>query len=319
MFAIKKQIKILSILFLCLCGGISFSFADASVKKFEFKKAESTQEIASDADTATVKTSKRQIFFGSDKMLQQLTEWQKSLRENISGQIRKLKAGHSGSVFLFLLICFAYGFIHAIGPGHGKTIVVSYFLARRGNVAQGIGLGTAITTIHTLSAVILLFILYGIAKTALFPIFDANRINIEKVSYILIAFTGILLIFIAVREWIHGRKNAPANMHASWKELLWLALITGIVPCPAVALIVFFCLLNDLPGLALLGAFGICLGMAITNTAFGFLAIATRRGIDKGIQRAKQLERYAVSIHSCIARIGGLCIFLFGIFLLLGA
>ncbi|WP_308603478.1 hypothetical protein [uncultured Fibrobacter sp.] len=319
MFAIKKQIKILSILFLCLCGGISFSFADASVKKFEFKKAEPTQEIASDADTATVKTSKRQIFFGSDKMLQQLTEWQKSLRENISGQIRKLKVGHSGSVFLFLLICFAYGFIHAIGPGHGKTIVVSYFLARRGNVAQGIGLGTAITTIHTLSAVILLFILYGIAKTALFPIFDTSRINIEKASYILIAFTGILLIFIAVREWIHGRKNAPANMHASWKELLWLALITGIVPCPAVALIVFFCLLNDLPGLALLGAFGICLGMAITNTAFGFLAIATRRGIDKGIQRAKQLERYAVSIHSCIALIGGLCIFLFGIFLLLGA
>ena len=50
MFAIKKQIKILSILFLCLCGGISFSFADASVKKFEFKKAGSTQEIASDAD-----------------------------------------------------------------------------------------------------------------------------------------------------------------------------------------------------------------------------------------------------------------------------
>ena len=80
MFAIKKQIKILSILFLCLCGGISFSFADASVKKFEFKKAEPTQEIASNADTATVKTSKRQIFFGSDKMLQQLTEWQKNLK-----------------------------------------------------------------------------------------------------------------------------------------------------------------------------------------------------------------------------------------------
>ena len=122
----------------------------------------------------------------------------------------------------------------------------------------------------------------------------------------------------AITSTPRGRRDKYTWTHQLFR-LLWLALITGIVPCPAVALIVFFCLLNDLPGLALLGAFGICLGMAITNTAFGFLAIATRRGIDKGIQRTKQLERYAVSIHSCIALIGGLCIFLFGIFLLLGA
>ena len=233
--------------------------------------------------------------------------------------LQKLKNGESGTLIPFLAICLLYGLLHALGPGHGKTIVVSYFLSRRGKFSQGIALGSLITTIHTLSAVILLFILYGIAKATLFPLFETSRVHIEKASYALVAITGVILILVSLREILRKQKTADSHLTATWKELLWLAFITGIVPCPAVALIVFFCLLQGIPGIALLGSFFICIGMTLTNASFGLLAICTHRGLDKGIQRIHAFEKYASGIYFVLSIACGICIVLTGIALFLSA
>ena len=42
-----------------------------------------------------------------------------------------------GAFFLGLAIAFACGVVHAFGPGHGKFIVVSYFLGREARVMRG--------------------------------------------------------------------------------------------------------------------------------------------------------------------------------------
>ena len=324
MFDTKKRIEFLPIFILgCLfCGHLAF--ADVSQKKFDFKKSAPAKTESVQPDSAVkiptpakdVKTSSSYFFIGSDAMWEWLVTSQKTLREEISVQTTNLKNGKSSSLSLFLLICFVYGLIHAIGPGHGKTIVASYFIARKGKILQGIGLGTSITIIHTLSAVILLFALYGIAKATLFPIFEAGRIHIEKASYALIILTGILLVAVSAKEAFHGAHEETAKA-ANWKELLWLAFITGIVPCPAVALVVFFCLLNELPGLSLCGAFAIALGMAVTNTGFGIGAIFIRRGIDKGVDRIGKLQRYAFRINTGISLLAGIAVSLLGVFLFL--
>lgn len=310
-----------------LCCAVA-SFADVSQKRFDFKKApakteavvaEQSSQVALPKESAEIKTTSSYFFIGSDAMWKWLVSSQKNLREKISAQVLDLKGGRTQSVAFFLLICFIYGLVHAIGPGHGKSIVAGYFLARRGKILQGIGLGTSITVIHTLSAVILLFILYAIAKTMLFPIFEASRIQIERGSYALIVLSGVLLIAISLREFFHNSPEKDAPTDASWKELLWLAFITGIVPCPAVALVVFFCLLNDLPILALLGAAAIGIGMSVTNTGFGLGAIFVRRGIDGGIRHVERLERRAALVHVGISLFCGICIALLGIFLFLNA
>lgn len=307
----------------CLCH---LTFAGVSQKKFDFRKGDvvKTEPVKDSIESkvqavkaSDIKTTSSYFFIGSDAMWEWLVSSQKTLREKISAQAYNLKSGQTKSVWLFFLVCFIYGMIHAIGPGHGKTIVASYFIARKGKILQGVGLGTSITVIHTLSAVVLLFALYGIAKATLFPIFEASRINIEKASYALIILTGILLVAISIRETIKGRSEDESVQDASWKELLWLAFITGIVPCPAVALVVFFCLLNDLPGLAICGAAFIGIGMAVTNTAFGIGAIAIRRGIDRSISRIGNLKRWASYINTGISLLCGVCISMLGVFLIL--
>ena len=256
-----------------------------------------------------------------------IAEEQKVLREKLTATISAMKSGDWNAIWKFLAICLVYGMLHALGPGHGKSIVVGYFIARRGRWRQGVALGAGITVTHTMSAVLLLLILYAIFKATVFTAFETGRIGIERASYALIMLTGVLLVVLAIRDVIKSRKGCRccARMEsaegavaesklppiARWREILGVAAVTGIVPCPAVALIVLFCLLNSMVALSLLGALVICIGMTITNVAFGIAAVAFRKGIDKGSAHT----RIATKIYTVATLAGGVIIFISGLLL----
>lgn len=256
-----------------------------------------------------------------------IAEEQKVLREKLTAAISAMKNGDWDAIWKFLAICLVYGMLHALGPGHGKSIVVGYFIARRGRWRQGVALGAGITVTHTMSAVLLLLILYAIFKATVFNAFETGRIGIERASYALIMLTGVLLMVLAIRDVIKSRKGCGCVARlesaegavaesklppiARWREILGVAAITGIVPCPAVALIVLFCLLNSMVALSLLGALVICVGMTITNVAFGIAAVAFRKGIDKGSAHT----RIATKIYTVATLAGGVIIFISGLLL----
>ena len=258
-----------------------------------------------------------------------IAEEQKVLREKLTAAISAMKSGDWDAIWKFLAICLVYGMLHALGPGHGKSIVVGYFIARRGRWRQGIALGAGITVTHTMSAVILLLILYAIFKATVFTAFETGRIGIERASYALIMLTGVLLVVLGIKDFVTQRKQAKIAAEegtvaqdgavagsklppvARWREILGVAAVTGIVPCPAVALIVLFCLLNSMVALSLLGAFVICIGMTITNVAFGIAAVAFRKGIDKGSAHT----RIATKIYTVATLAGGVIIFISGLLL----
>ena len=243
---------------------------------------------------------------------------QKDLRERLSLKISEIHDGNVRVVGVFLLLCLLYGLVHALGPGHGKSIVVGYFLSRRGNVLQGVGLGASITVAHTLSAVLLLFVLYAVLKSTVFPAFEVGREGIEKCSYVLVMVTGILLVAIAVKDFVSCRRRKmetleiPEVRKSSFREIVGVALVTGLVPCPAVALIVLFCLLNSMVLLSLAASLAICVGMTLTNVSFGIMAVLLRKGIDKG---ANTIAGKAWIVHVAVSLVGGLVVFASGLLL----
>ena len=131
-----------------------------------------------------------------------IAEEQKVLREKLTAAISAMKSGEWDAIWKFLFICLVYGMLHALGPGHGKSIVVGYFIARRGRWRQGVALGAGITVTHTMSAVLLLLILYAIFKATVFNAFETGRIGIERASYALIMLTGVLLVVLGIRDVI---------------------------------------------------------------------------------------------------------------------
>jgi nickel/cobalt transporter (NicO) family protein len=83
------------------------------------------------------------------------------------------------------------GAVHALSPGHGKTIVGAYLIGSRGTPRHAVFLGTTVTITHTLGVFVLGFAtLYAsrfIVPEKLFPV-------LSLISAVLVLGMGILLL-----------------------------------------------------------------------------------------------------------------------------
>ena len=125
--------------------------ASAAVKKKRFDMGGGDTPTAAEVAPAEPEKPAEE----SRAILTVIAEEQKVLREKLTAAISAMKRGDWDAIWKFLAICLVYGMLHALGPGHGKSIVVGYFIARRGRWRQGVALGAGITVTHTMSAVIL--------------------------------------------------------------------------------------------------------------------------------------------------------------------
>ena len=73
-----------------------------------------------------------------------IKDFQRRANAEIATHMNAIQRGDDlGALFLGLAIAFAYGVIHAFGPGHGKFVIVSYFLARGARVRRPVSDGDA--------------------------------------------------------------------------------------------------------------------------------------------------------------------------------
>jgi nickel/cobalt exporter len=133
----------------------------------------------------------------------------------LSGAIRNAKTDGSAA-WLLMGLSFAYGILHAAGPGHGKAVISSYLVANEETWKRGITLSFASALVQALVAIAVVGVaaalLGATAKTM------SNAVWwIEIASYALIALMGARLLAIKGlafwREWQFLR--APKTLGAA--------------------------------------------------------------------------------------------------------
>ena len=209
----------------------------------------------------------------------------------------------AGFLLVALALAFGTGALHALGPGHGKTIMAVYLVGAQGKVRHALAIGAAVSLMHTLSVVALGLI--TLFASSLFPP-EAVYPWLAFSSGAIVLALGLWLLRLRIAgrrrrlhgahehdhvyahehdhghehhdEHTHGRQphthGGTTHTHAlpedasplSWKGLGAIALSGGLLPSPTALIVLLgaISLHRVAYGLVLVAAFSVGLASALS-------------------------------------------------------
>jgi nickel/cobalt exporter len=200
--------------------------------------------------------------------LSHIISWQQEINLMISDYFDLLQEGNATAHFTILAISFLYGLIHAMGPGHGKMVIASYFLAKDSNRVEAFKAGFLTAIIHTISALLITGILYVFFQNTISGYFQSINQNMYKVSAVFIILIACFLLY----ESLHDRDKKEEMQPLKNKNILTIALSIGIVPCPGVMTIVLYAMILGYLTLGVFSAVTMSIGMGLTISIAAILA-----------------------------------------------
>jgi nickel/cobalt exporter len=217
----------------------------------------------------------------------------------LGGAFVRLVGGELSAGFLVvaLLTAAGIGALHALGPGHGKSVMAAYLIAANGRVRHAIMVGTAISIMHTISVLAL-----GMATLWAARAFPPERVYpwLSFASGIVVLGLGTYLLSTRIRArrrrashdhaHVHGPDHAhdhdhgfgrhshdlPSGTPLSWRGMGALAVSGGLLPSPSalVVLLGAVAIQRVAFGLTLVAAFSV--GLAASLTLLGILILRAR-------------------------------------------
>jgi ABC-type nickel/cobalt efflux system permease component RcnA len=226
----------------------------------------------------------------------------RALPRGVDGPTRaftSLVARHHLSIGFGLIalgLAIVLGAIHALAPGHGKTVMAAYLVGQRGSIRQAGLIGLTVTATHTAGVLALGLLLSAsslVAPERLYP-------WLGLASGALLACIGVGLL----RRALHARSHRHHHHHhhgpatddlppVRTRALVAMGFAGGLVPSPSalVVLLGAMALGRAWFGVVLVIAYGI--GMAGTLTGAGVLLLRARGVLDRGRGRFQSLARVA--------------------------
>nr|WP_169733428.1 DUF1007 family protein [Sulfurospirillum arcachonense] len=204
---------------------------------------------------SAAKDIKQNNFFSSlKKILAKYTD-------NIKDSLQNIQKGNTFKKLSILLgFSFLYGFFHALGPGHGKTLVTSYFLANGGNWYKALLFSFRIGIIHVVSAFVLVITSIYIIKTFVSKVLNDISVYTSYMSAVIIILIALYMLYKKFSSESHEH-CCSCHSCASTKKDWGIAISAGMIPCAGtvVIFILTFTLGNYFIGI--LSALAMALGM----------------------------------------------------------
>jgi ABC-type nickel/cobalt efflux system permease component RcnA len=218
-----------------------------------------------------------------------------------------ITSGRLGFWFLVTaaFIAFGLGALHALEPGHGKTIVAAYLVGSRGTVRHAALLGIIVTASHTA----------GVFALGAITLYASRFIVPERLYPWLGVSSGLMIAglggYMFLRRWT-GQEgehtHALGRPHSHWfsagkqlqrmpadsaafltrqslgptqsvslAQLFILGITGGIIPCPAALVVLLSALALHRLGLGLFLIVAFSLGLAAVLIGFGMLMVYARQ------------------------------------------
>lgn len=206
---------------------------------------------------------------------------------------------------LALGIAFVLGMLHAVAPGHGKTVMAAYLMGRRGSTRDAVHLGVTVAVTHTAGVLLLgaaLSATEAVAPERLYPL-------LGLASGLLFAAVGVGLLRAALTRrraepaqghdhshgYVHGHGHdhgthghdhhaadghGPGSGGSGWRGLIAPGLAGGLVPSPSALLVLLAGTALGRAGFAVAAVLAYGLGMSTTLVGAGWLLLRARTRLD---------------------------------------
>lgn len=256
--------------------------------------------------------------------LRSLAQWGFALQRELNGQMRTHLAEFRDSgawepALALMLAAFLYGVFHAIGPGHGKVVIGSWFATRRARIAHGLAACGISALVQAASAVAAVALLAGALSLAPRQVL-AQAAWLEVGSYGLIAVMGLVMAWNTLRgHHSCGHAHCGHDHHHHHhhhgaddgrRTLFGMAAAIGFRPCSGAILVLLFTLANGMFWLGILATLAMAVGVALTVSGIGLSALGLNRLL--GLGGGERLRK-------TLALAGAAAVTLLGVTLLLGA
>lgn len=241
-----------------------------------------------------------------------------------------------GLGLLALVAAVALGALHALAPGHGKTVMAAYLVGERGSLRQAALLGLTVTSTHTAGVLLLGVLLSG--STAVVP--EELYPWLGMTSGAMLAGVGVSLL---VRAWRrrsaglaafashehhgdhhhhhgphnqgshhHGQHHHGAASHAdggpagtdshsveppmSRRALMIMGAAGGMVPSPSALVVLLGAIALGRTWFGIALVLGYGIGMALTLVAAGLLMVHARVSLDRRLRGRTHMARLAQAL-----------------------
>ena len=188
-----------------------------------------------------------------------------------------------GAMLLALLAAFAFGAVHALSPGHGKTLVAAYLVGSRGTPRHAVILGLMVTFTHTISVFAL----------GLVTLYLARFVLPETITPVLGAISGVTIVWVGAtllyrrtlgaravpvaaglaHDHGDGRVHTHVPEEISVGGLIALGASGGLVPCPSALVLLLTSVSLGRIGLGLTLLVAFSGGLAVVLTAIGLAVL----------------------------------------------
>jgi ABC-type nickel/cobalt efflux system permease component RcnA len=225
--------------------------------------------------------------------------------------------------------------VHALEPGHGKTIVAAYLVGSRGRTRHAVGLGLLVTAAHTagvylLGAVVLYASKYVIPER-IYPwlsIFSGMVIAALAAYLLLRAWTGLeepgdREDGVLHSHWYSPRRDREALEAAEGasekaldakqktvplKQLLLLGITGGIIPCPAALVVLLSAVALHRIGFGLFLIVAFSCGLAAVLVSIGIAMVKAKSLLSRWRSDSPWIQRWLPIGSACAMLVAGLAI-----------
>jgi ABC-type nickel/cobalt efflux system permease component RcnA/ABC-type uncharacterized transport system substrate-binding protein len=237
-----------------------------------------------------------------------------SLHTQLKSYLADIKTGGSmASVLLLIGFAFVYGLIHAMGPGHGKSLVTSYFLSRHHHIRKALGMALAIGAVHVFSAFALTVAVLVLLKLIFAPAMQQATLVLTRLSGFMIILIAVYLTALKIRAARHSGRHTPSSSLKQFPLEIpaepscgctacrptspgtdaMLVISAGVIPCPGTVTVFLFAISMQLYLVGVLAAAAMSLGMGSVIFAVSAVGITSRNRLAKRYNKLTRLLEFS--------------------------